>query len=988
MNRAAIMGVLLLASCVDVRTSTCDDLVCPLGTVCSTAHDICVLEEQVVACNGLEDRAPCSFSGVAAGECRAGVCFGLACGNGIVESGEVCDDGNTNDGDDCSADCRSDETCGNSIIDSRVGEVCDDGNNDDGDGCQANCALPTCGDGILDDGETCDDGNNEDFDDCNRQCTSDESCGNGVIDVHKGEECDDGNVEAGDACGPSCAIEVCGNEIVDPGEACDDGNVLAGDGCSADCRSVEVCGNGITDTAVGEECDDGNFLSLDGCSSTCRRGRVAWTALGAPSTRSNRSVVYDAARQRVVLFGGNDGVSDLMSDTWEWNGRGFLDVSLSGDDAPSGRIRAPLSYDARRKRVVLFGGYANGHVNDTWEWDGATWTDVSAKSATAPPGTGGAAMVYDAARGVTVLFAWPETWEWDGTTWTEVTPAGASPSERNSMAMSYDPIRGRVLLFGGAKGTSRFDDMWEWDGVAWTDVTPPTGPKPLPRYGAGMVFDAVRGQTVLFGGRGLFLPDDEYSDTWVWDGDSWTDVTPSAGPSPLPRFPAPMAYDVARQQVVLFGAQRHDGAGFVFVDDVWTWDGAAWTQRTPAASPGPREQHAMAYDPVRGRTVAFGGVDGAPLSGTWEWDGRQWLEVTPAGASPPPRIGHAMAYDPVRKHIVLFGGADATTFSSLSDTWTWDGAAWQDVTPGASPSARRGHELAFDRARGRLVLFGGCPATNGSDLTDCTGFNWLGDTWEWDGATWVDVTPADASPVRRMEAAVAYDAARAVTVLFGGLHTTVLPEPIAVDTWDWSGASWTEVPTLGVRPQARWAASLTYDDALGRPVLIGGLTQIGARADAWDFDGTSWRPLVPASRATPPPRGLHGAAYDAARGRIVVYGGNPFDVAQPMDSTTWQLAHTATGPEACHSGLDADTDGLVGCDDPDCWGYCAPLCPPNTTCDPAEPHCGDGVCNPALESPRMCPSDCGPPTAVCGDSLCDAGEDAAACPGDCAGGTP
>src|SRR4051812_37670790 len=81
------------------------------------------------------------------------------CGNGVVDKGEVCDDGNLEDRDGCSADCQSDESCGNGFVDEAMGELCDDGNSSDGDGCSADCR-------------------------------SDESCGNGVIDRSLGETCD------------------------------------------------------------------------------------------------------------------------------------------------------------------------------------------------------------------------------------------------------------------------------------------------------------------------------------------------------------------------------------------------------------------------------------------------------------------------------------------------------------------------------------------------------------------------------------------------------------------------------------------------------------------------------------------------------------------------------------------------------------------------------------------------------------------------------
>ena len=59
--------------------------------------------------------------------------------------------------------------CGDGNLD--PGEECDDGNILDGDGCQANCMLPICGDGIVDPNEQCDDGNNIDGDGCEADCS-------------------------------------------------------------------------------------------------------------------------------------------------------------------------------------------------------------------------------------------------------------------------------------------------------------------------------------------------------------------------------------------------------------------------------------------------------------------------------------------------------------------------------------------------------------------------------------------------------------------------------------------------------------------------------------------------------------------------------------------------------------------------------------------------------------------------------------------------
>src|SRR5207247_2940095 len=90
------------------------------------------------------------------------------CGNGVLEAGEQCDDGNTVAGDGCSPNCRL-EVCGNHILD--PGEQCDDGNTVSGDGCPATCQRePRCGDGVVDAGEQCDDGNTVSGDGCSASC--------------------------------------------------------------------------------------------------------------------------------------------------------------------------------------------------------------------------------------------------------------------------------------------------------------------------------------------------------------------------------------------------------------------------------------------------------------------------------------------------------------------------------------------------------------------------------------------------------------------------------------------------------------------------------------------------------------------------------------------------------------------------------------------------------------------------------------------------
>ncbi len=100
--------------------------------------------------------------------CIDGKCIS-PCGDGTIQSGEECDDGNSNDGDGCSSICQE-EFCGDSVIQEGLGEQCDDGNTNGGDGCGPLCYTESCGDDVVQGSEECDDGNNENGDGCSSSC--------------------------------------------------------------------------------------------------------------------------------------------------------------------------------------------------------------------------------------------------------------------------------------------------------------------------------------------------------------------------------------------------------------------------------------------------------------------------------------------------------------------------------------------------------------------------------------------------------------------------------------------------------------------------------------------------------------------------------------------------------------------------------------------------------------------------------------------------
>lgn len=189
----------------------------------------------------------------------------ILCGNGVLDPGEECDDGNENDLDFCLSICKINR-CGDGKVQSDR-EECDDQNDNPEDKCLNSCKWNVCGDGILHRGvEECDDGNLIDTDSCRKNCKIN-VCGDGVPGGI-GESCDDGNNINTDGCSNTCQTATCGNGVTDPGEECDDGNLSNKDACLNSCRHAR-CGDSVTWEGK-EQCDDGNKNENDGCSSTCK----------------------------------------------------------------------------------------------------------------------------------------------------------------------------------------------------------------------------------------------------------------------------------------------------------------------------------------------------------------------------------------------------------------------------------------------------------------------------------------------------------------------------------------------------------------------------------------------------------------------------------------------------------------------------------------------------------------------------------------------
>ncbi len=233
----------------------------------------------------------------------------------------------------------------------------------------------------------------------------------------------------------------------------------------------------------------------------------------SPSARAYMSMVYDPVTKSVILFGGY-GPSGYLGDTWSWSG-GPLTGSwtpISTATAPSPRANASMVFDAADNEVVLFGGQGpSGAFGDTWVFSGTAWTQLS--PSTSPSARAGAGIAYDANDGYVVLFGginpgtsttYGDTWSFLGGAWTLVLSSGG-PSPRYGAAVQYAYQSARtynfVLLFGGETATGTFlGDTWWYVHGAWQQVLVGKRATPLPSAFLAAAGDTSDGNPVLFGG--------------------------------------------------------------------------------------------------------------------------------------------------------------------------------------------------------------------------------------------------------------------------------------------------------------------------------------------------------------------------------------------------------------------------------------------------------------------------------------------------------
>lgn len=298
-----------------------------------------------------------------------------------------------------------------------------------------------------------------------------------------------------------------------------------------------------------------------------------------------------AATIRLYMFGGDGANFTAIADLWAYSNAGSTGArwtyipggNIDAGEAPYNRKGAGWSCGAGS--CVLVGGVSTKYYNDTWIFDESiqAWSQVKcSRRVFCPSGRAFQAMTYDPLHGVHVMFGGEVS---DGTmtadtytfnaatgTWAQMS-GGTAPPPREAAAATYVPGVG-VVMFGGLADpccVTNLNDMWVWNGVKWLPVTSTVvsdPPRAVPAiWGHSMAWDPVRGAMIVAKGllTSSWMPSEEiWYVTFADLAGAWRATwTPAAGigcqaatgspPDPVVHAGARMAFDPVAGAQVFFG---------------------------------------------------------------------------------------------------------------------------------------------------------------------------------------------------------------------------------------------------------------------------------------------------------------------------------------------------------------------------------------------------------------------------------------------------
>jgi hypothetical protein len=453
-----------------------------------------------------------------------------------------------------------------------------------------------------------------------------------------------------------------------------------------------------------------------------------------PSARSGFSFSSCPNRNCAILFGGNDGVSDLndaykldLSSGWSW-----IQLSTTG-----------IQPDPRSDHF----GACDPEDDLMWVW-GGTAADDSVRALSlaslqwvSQPNTGWQGAPSGHTHPIGVHVSWTsrfqvldgaencELWEFCGnqgeplsTYWQNI----QSPGALAGSAFALDRVHGRAYLFGGVDENGTLSNsFWEYSltnpkGWSWAFLRSLTMPDIPALKGACAVWDQKRARVLVYGGQtaDYRLSNRVYCMADTMGGDFFTyPVIRPTGTPPPGRVQHAAIYDPVGDRVLVFGGLDTTGYYNRGLYQLSLSPSPAWSRLVVAGGPSARAGHTAVYDEPHHRMIVFGGVDsvGSVKNDVWALNlpGGTWTQLAPTGTPPLARYEHTAVFDSRRDRMLVYGGHTITGDSA--DTWELDLAsgtpAWSRLLPalafGRLPLGRYQHAAVYDSIGDRMLCYGG-----------------------------------------------------------------------------------------------------------------------------------------------------------------------------------------------------------------------------------------------------------------------------------------
>ena len=513
---------------------------------------------------------------------------------------------------------------------------------------------------------------------------------------------------------------------------------------------------------------------------------------------------------------------------------------------PQTRTDYGMAFDEGRNRLVMYGGHnPYGILDETWEWSDSGWekmvpTDPEGDGD--PPALKQVELVYDPVREKVVLFGGtvadvfdtsPDVWEWDGMSWRKVEildpESDGGPPGLFWHALAFDKANGAIVQASGQHYPDIQTKTWNWDGSSWKLA----GYLPLKLDSCQLAYDEVREVTVLALGR-LASGSDMNRDVYEWDGSEWlkqtvVDNLGDGSPDGCCQYSSSQPEKCTAQCFPAMAWCPHLGRVAIPLPDggFWAWNGDGEWELVPAAQPAAAPTAtSWVYAPAADKMVALEGVGSSSPFEVWQWDGTTWeLWQVPSDLAPNPAKDHTAQYDSLHGHMVIGRS------SSMSGLWTWDGREW-----GQLPNSHGGPTEYY--------LPGSFWDHDAGGLSIATMENEISGIWVYQNGGWGFVGEADevidndvGFEIYLRESDAVQNPEDLTVLRFGGLACRVFEGEedytcrTSSQTFRWDGVDWELLdvpdPEGDGNPAGRYAGALAWDPVRENIQLVSGNCNYG-----------------------------------------------------------------------------------------------------------------------------------------------------------------